>query len=71
VQAKKSRQNAGNEDQAGAFMQYILCLPDVAIETPVNGVIMAQTAAALQKATVTATGMCPAPVVAEFADHGG
>jgi hypothetical protein len=63
VQAKNVVwQNAGNvKIQAGAFMQgIILCFTDVAIETgaSVNGVIMAQTAVALQKATVTATGMC-------------
>jgi hypothetical protein len=62
VQAKNVIwQNAGNvKIQAGAFMRgIILCFTDVAIETgaSVNGVIMAP-AVALQKATVTATGMC-------------
>jgi hypothetical protein len=59
-------QNAGNvKIQPRAFMQgIILCFTDVAIETgaSVNGAIMAQTAVALQKATVTsAAGMCDAP----------
>jgi hypothetical protein len=59
VQAKNVIwQNAGNvKIQPRAFMQgIILCKTDVAIETgaTVNGAIMAQTAVALQKATVTA-----------------
>jgi hypothetical protein len=61
VQAKNVIwQNVGNvKIQAGAFMQgIILCFTDVAIETGAREwCYMAQTVA-LQKATVTATGMC-------------
>jgi cytoskeletal protein CcmA (bactofilin family) len=67
VQAKNVIwQNAGNvKIQPRAFMQgIILCKTDVAVETgaSVNGAVCAQTAVALQKATVTsASGMCAAP----------